>query len=68
MRRTVTYYLCDGCGRTTLFDDIEIEREGEKSYHLCIECVEDDVYYCRFCKKCHNDKNLCQAMRVELDI
>lgn len=77
MKRTITETLCDNCGKSDIFDKIEIEKEYGKRYieeicvddrerYLCSDCYNQDVYLCNACDGFHNDENLCEGQIAEL--
>ena len=68
---TITYRRCDGCGRSELFDDIEIVRSKRRYPYLsdspttdmCNICYEEDKYICRFCHEVHGDDDACDLVK-----
>lgn len=76
MKRTLTYRVCDGCGKSTLDDDIEIERSEARRYppwppdqtiDMCNECADNGCFICRRCHSVHNDDNLCAPLQRILE-
>lgn len=67
--RTVTYdyTVCDGCGKNTRDDEIEILQSQRtiawstisNTIDVCGECTDQDKYICRHCAGVHNDDDPC---------
>lgn len=72
--RTKYYLVCDGCNRDGLHHDIEIVHsqksrplDKEVDIHLCAECYDSGKYYCTRCHKVHDDANLCDQIKQEIE-
>ena len=68
---TVTYHRCNGCGKTTLDDEIRIVEsrarrlwgEDDQTIDMCQECSDDDCFICHYCNSVHNESNPCEKLR-----
>lgn len=76
-KRKLIYTICDGCFRNTYDDGISIrhthkvrEYEGapESTVDICEDCADAEMYYCRGCKRVHDDAHPCawQAEQTKL--
>lgn len=70
---TMTYTVCDGCRRSNLHDDIDfLYQETVRKYgqdvtvDICEDCAENDMYYCRLCRRVHSDDNPCERQLEEI--
>lgn len=72
---TTTYQRCNGCGKSTLDDGIEIAQSlprnrvfsQDGTIDVCQTCADAGKYPCPHCKGVHDDDNACAAVRHLMD-
>ena len=58
--RTLPYWVCDRCNRSTLsYDDLEIY-QSSIDLDLCEDCTQDGWVICKMCNKIHKKDASCK--------
>lgn len=73
--RQILHTICNGCGRSSLHDEIRIVQTEDKhrgiattqTLDVCEDCANQDRYICRLCNDVHSDDEPCEGVERMAD-